>query len=142
MIRYSLSCERGHAFEGWFASSSDFDQQAKRGLVACPTCGSSSVTKTLMAPAVSTARQKDAVRTLALDQAQREAFAKIKETLASIRANAEDVGDRFAEEARKIHYGEVEERGIIGEASLEEARALLDEGIDVAPLPILPDDVN
>jgi hypothetical protein len=142
VIRYSLHCENAHEFEGWFSGSADFDNQRQRGLIGCPVCGSSSVEKMLMAPSVSTARKKDATRTLALDTAQKQAFAKIKETLATIRANAEDVGDRFAEEARKIHYGEVEERGIIGEASPQEAMALIEEGIDVAPLPVLPDDVN
>ena len=95
-----------------------------------------------MAPSVSTAREREQTRTLAMDTAQKQAFAKIKETLASIRANAEDVGDKFPEEARKIHYGEKEERGIIGQASPQEAKALIEEGIAVAPLPVLPDDVN
>lgn len=142
MIRYSLHCENAHEFEGWFSGSADFDNQLQRGLIGCPVCGSSSVEKMLMAPSVSTARKKDATRTLALDTAQKQAFAKIKATLATIRANTEDVGDRFAEEARKIHYGEVEERGIIGQASPQEAMALIEEGIEVAPLPVLPDDVN
>lgn len=142
MIRYSLSCEQAHEFEGWFSGSADFENQLSRGLISCPVCNSQSVSKMLMAPSVSTARKKDAIRTLAMDTAQKEAFTKIKETLANIRANAEDVGDKFPEEARKIHYGEAEERGIIGQASLQEAKALLEEGIEVAALPVLPDDVN
>ncbi len=142
MIRYSLSCEQAHEFEGWFSGSADFENQLSRGLISCPVCNSQSVSKMLMAPSVSTARKKDAMRTLAMDTAQKEAFTKIKETLANIRANAEDVGDKFPEEARKIHYGEAEERGIIGQASLQEAKALLEEGIEVAALPLLPDDVN
>ncbi|WHA42840.1 DUF1178 family protein [Agrobacterium larrymoorei] len=142
MIRYSLSCEQAHEFEGWFSGSADFENQLSRGLISCPVCNSQSVSKMLMAPSVSTARKKDAIRTLAMDTAQKEAFTKIKETLANIRANAEDVGDKFPEEARKIHYGEAEERGIIGQASLQEAKALLEEGIEVAALPLLPDDVN
>lgn len=142
MIRYSLSCEQAHEFEGWFSGSADFENQLSRGLISCPVCNSQSVSKTLMAPSVSTARKKDAIRTLAMDTAQKEAFTKIKETLANIRANAEDVGDKFPEEARKIHYGEAEDRGIIGQASLKEAKALLEEGIEVAALPVLPDDVN
>ncbi len=142
MIRYSLSCEQAHEFEGWFSGSSDFENQLSRGLISCPVCNSQSVSKMLMAPSVSTARKKDAIRTLAMDAAQKEAFSKIKETLANIRANAEDVGDKFPEEARKIHYGEAEERGIIGQASLQEAKALLEEGIEVAAVPVLPDDVN
>ena len=142
MIRYSLSCEQAHEFEGWFSGSSDYENQLSRGLIACPVCNSQNVSKVLMAPSVSTARKRDAVRTLAMDSAQKQAFTKIKETLATIRANAEDVGEKFPEEARKIHYGEAEERGIIGQASLQEAKALLEEGIEVAPLPVLPDDIN
>ncbi|MBB3944161.1 hypothetical protein GGQ73_000084 [Rhizobium skierniewicense] len=142
MIRYALSCEKAHAFEGWFSGSADYDAQLARGLIACPVCGSPKVGKMLMAPSVSTAGEKEATRTLAMDTAQKQAFAKIRETLASIRGNAEDVGDKFPEEARKIHYGETEERGIIGQASPQEAKALIEEGIAVAPLPVLPDDVN
>lgn len=142
MIRYSLSCDQAHAFEGWFSGSADFDSQIERGFLSCPVCGSLKVSKVLMAPSISTARKKDAMRTLAMDTAQKEALAKVKETLATIRANAEDVGDRFSEEARKIHYGEADQRGIIGQATPQEAMALIEEGIDVAPLPVLPDDVN
>ncbi|THK35290.1 DUF1178 family protein [Ensifer sp. MPMI2T] len=142
MIRYNLSCDNGHDFEGWFASSDDFDSQVERHLVACPTCGSHSVSKLLMAPAVSTARKKEATRALVMDRAQKETIAKIRELVDSIRENAEDVGERFPEEARKVHYGEAEQRGLIGKASAEEAIALLEEGIEIAPLPVLPDDAN
>lgn len=142
MIRYALTCDHAHAFEGWFSGSADFDSQVERGLIECPVCGSRIVTKTLMAPSVSTGRRRDAIRTLAMDTAQREVLSKIREAVATVRANAEDVGDKFPEEARKIHYGEAQERGIIGQASLEDAKALLEEGIEVAPLPLLPDDVN
>ncbi|MCZ7464453.1 DUF1178 family protein [Rhizobium rhizogenes] len=142
MIRYALACEKGHEFEGWFAGSDDFDNQLQRGLLACPVCNSVQVSKLLMAPSVSTARKKDERQTLAMDTAKKEAIAKIREAVANIRANAEDVGDKFPEEARKIHYGEADERGIIGNASVQEAKALLDEGIEIAPLPSLPDDIN
>jgi hypothetical protein len=142
LIRYSLSCEKAHEFEGWFAGSADFDQQVERGLVSCPVCNSLQVTKALMAPSVSTARKQDEMRTLAMDTAQKAVLAKVKETLAEIRANTEDVGERFPEEARKIHYGEADQRGIIGQATLQEAKALVEEGIDIAPLPVIPDDVN
>lgn len=142
MIRYSLSCEKAHEFEGWFAGSADFDQQVERGIVSCPVCNSLQVTKALMAPSVSTARKQDEMRTLAMDTAQKAVLAKVKETLAEIRANTEDVGERFPEEARKIHYGEADQRGIIGQATLQEAKALVEEGIDIAPLPVIPDDVN
>ena len=132
MIRYALACEKGHEFEGWFAGSDDFDNQLQRGFLSCPVCNSVQVSKLLMAPSVSTARKKDERQTLAMDTAKKEAIAKIREAVANIRANAEDVGDKFPEEARKIHYGEADERGIIGNASMQEAKALLDEGIDVA----------
>ncbi|MFK3691392.1 DUF1178 family protein [Agrobacterium tumefaciens] len=142
MIRYALACEKGHEFEGWFAGSDDFDNQLQRGFLSCPICNSLQVSKALMAPLVSTARRKEERQTLAMDAARKEALAKIREAVATIRASAEDVGDKFAEEARKIHYGEADERGIIGNASVQEAKALLEEGIDIAPLPLLPDDVN
>ncbi|WP_104664399.1 DUF1178 family protein [Ensifer adhaerens] len=142
MIRYTLSCDNGHDFEGWFSSSDDFDRQVERKLVSCPACNSTTVAKQLMAPSVATARKKEATRAVIMDQAQRETIAKIRELVKTVRENAEDVGERFPEEARKIHYGEAEERGLIGKATAEEAVALLEEGIAVAPLPILPDEVN
>ncbi|WP_324762238.1 DUF1178 family protein [Sinorhizobium meliloti] len=142
MIHYNLACDVGHDFEGWFSSSDDFDRQVERRLVACPSCGSVSVSKKLMAPAVSTARKKEARRELVMDQAQKEAVAKLKELVKSIRENAEDVGERFPDEARKIHYGEADQRGLIGKATAEEAIALIEEGIEIAPLPVLPDDTN
>ena len=142
MIKYTLSCDGGHSFEGWFSSSADFDGQAERGLVSCPACGSVSIAKELMAPSVSTARRKDEAKVLMMDKARREAVAKIRELVTNIRENSEDVGTKFPEEARKIHYGEAEQRGLIGQATAEEARALIDEGIEVAALPVLPDDAN
>ncbi|WP_438752114.1 DUF1178 family protein [Pararhizobium sp. O133] len=142
MIKYTLACDNGHSFEGWFSSSADFDRQADLGLVSCPACGSVSIGKELMAPSVSTARKKDEAKVLMMDQARKEAVSKIRELVTSIRENAEDVGTKFPEEARKIHYGEAEQRGLIGQATVEEARELLDEGIEIAPLPVLPDDVN
>lgn len=142
MIKYTLACDNGHSFEGWFSSSADFDRQAELGLVSCPACGSVSVAKQLMAPSVSTARKRDETKVLMLDQARKEAVAKIRELVTAIRENAEDVGEKFPEEARKIHYGEAEQRGLIGQTTVDEAKALLDEGIEIAPLPVLPDDVN
>lgn len=142
MIRYALSCENAHAFEGWFTSSEDYEQQKQRGLVSCPVCQSLQVEKSLMAPSVATARKKEETRAFALEAAQRDALNRLKQVVAEIRANADDVGERFAEEARKIHYGEVEARGIIGQASRDDALSLLEEGIEIAPLPLLPDDAN
>jgi len=142
LIRYTLTCEHGHEFEGWFSGSADFDSQRERGFVSCPVCGSTQVEKGLMAPSVSTARKKEERQALAVEALQKEALAKLKAAVAEVKANSEDVGERFPEEARRIHYGEAEARGIIGQASIDEAEALLEEGIAVAPLPVLPDDVN
>ncbi len=142
MIRYSLACDNGHEFEGWFSSSDDYDRQKQMGLVACPSCNSLNVGKSLMAPSVSTSRKKEETRAFVLEAAQKEALERLKQVVAEIRANADDVGDRFAEEARKIHYGETEARGIVGQASHDDARALLEEGIEIAALPILPEDIN
>ncbi|MBZ5760972.1 MULTISPECIES: DUF1178 family protein [Rhizobium] len=142
MIRYSLSCDHGHEFEGWFSQSADFERQVESGLLSCPTCGSSSIGKMLMAPSVSTARTREALTTLAMDAARKQAIATLKDAVAAIKANSEDVGPKFPEEARKIHYGEADARGIIGQATPAEARSLIEEGIEIAPLPTLPDDAN
>ena len=142
MIRYSLACDNGHAFEGWFSGSSDFDRQVEAGFLTCPVCNSAVISKSLMAPSVSTARRKEEKQAVASGLAQRQAMSRLREAVAAIKANAENVGDKFPEEARKIHYGETDARGIIGEASLEEARSLIEEGIEVAPLPVLPEDAN
>lgn len=142
MIRYELSCDNGHAFEGWFGSADDFDRQQQMALVSCPTCGSAHVAKRLMAPSVSTARKKERRQELVVQAGQKEMMTKLREIVSTIRANSEDVGERFPEEARKIHYGETEQRGLIGRASADEVRELLEEGVEVAPLPVLPDDTN
>lgn len=142
MIRYSLSCDNAHEFEGWFSESADFDRQIESGFLTCPVCNSSAISKLLMAPSVSTARKKTEMQTLAMDAARKEAMAKLKEAVEAIKANAEDVGAKFPEEARKIHYGEADARGIIGKATPDEAKALVDEGIEIAAIPILPDDTN
>ena len=141
MIHYTVRCENGHAFDGWFASNDDFDSQKERGLVSCPACGSGAVSKALMAPAVSTGRRKEKMA-LAVSAEQKAALAKLRELAKAAIANSEDVGDRFVEEARKIHYGEAEERGIYGAATREEAAELIEEGIPVLPLPVLPEDRN
>lgn len=142
MIRYSLCCEKAHEFEGWFSQSADFDRQKEAGYLTCPVCGSGEVSKVLMAPAVTTARQKEDTQALAVSAAQKQAMSKLKEAIQEIRASSEDVGEKFPEEARKIHYGEAEARGIIGQASPVEVKSLIEEGIEIAPLPVLPDDVN
>ncbi|MGE7369736.1 DUF1178 family protein [Neorhizobium sp. NPDC001467] len=142
MIKYSLSCDSAHSFEGWFSQGADFEKQRADGLLNCPVCGSATISKSLMAPSVSTARAREKRHGVAMDAARAQAMAKLKAAVAEIRANAEDVGERFPEEARKIHYGEADARGIIGQASFGEVRELLDEGIEIAPIPVIPDDAN
>lgn len=141
MIRFSLSCDRAHEFEGWFRSNADFDKQAAGGFVECPVCGSHKVEKALMAPAVSTGRKREMVA-LAMGEQQKKAMAQLKALSEKMRENSDYVGGRFAEEARKIHFGEADARGIHGEATPEEARGLLDDGVEFMPLPVFPDDRN
>ena len=145
MIRYNLRCERDHAFESWFQSSSAYESQEKRKLVNCPVCGSAKVERAIMAPQIVSKKGKDiaapAATPLMMAQ-ERELRAKLKELRDHIVKNADNVGERFPNEARKMHYGDIEHRPIYGEASPEEARSLIEEGVEVSPLPILPDDRN
>jgi hypothetical protein len=137
MIRYALVCEHGCAFEGWFAASGDYDDQAARGLVACPTCGSRAVRKQIMAPAVAGAKKRGdpAPAAGAKRQMMMEAMAQVR---AHVEANFDYVGDTFAREARDIHEGRSEDRGIYGEATPAEVKGLVDDGVPVAPLPPEP----
>ena len=141
MIRFGLACEHGHEFDGWFRSSDDFDKQKKRGLVDCPECGSHKVDKALMAPAVSTGRKREKIA-LAMGDRQRAAMAELKALSEKMRENADYVGEKFAEEARKIHFGETDPRGIYGEATPDEARSLAEDGVSFMPIPVFPDDHN
>jgi hypothetical protein len=141
LIRFSLSCDHDHEFEAWFRSNDDFDRQKKRGLVDCPTCGSNKVEKALMAPAVSTGRKQEKIA-LAMNDMQKKAMAEMKALSEKIRENADYVGDKFAEEARKIHFGEADARGIYGEATLEEAKSLAEDGVGFMPIPVFPEDRN
>ena len=158
MIRYSLQCERGHAFESWFQSSAAYESQEKRKLVNCPVCGSARVERAIMAPQIVSTKGGDRaepapapapttevatpVSTPLMMAQERELRAKIKELRDHIVKNADNVGERFPNEARKMHYGDIEHRPIYGEASPEEARSLIEEGVEVSPLPVLPDDRN
>ncbi len=150
MIRYSLLCEAGHGFESWFPSSDSFDTQVARGLVSCPVCDTVSVGKALMVPSIARSDRGAAVPpapvveapTTLIAEPERQVRAMLRALRDHVVANSEHVGSRFPEEARRIHYGEAEGRSIYGEASPAEARALIDEGIEVAALPILPDDRN
>lgn len=141
MIRFSLGCDKGHAFEGWFRDNAEFERLKAAGLNACPACGSHAVEKALMTPAVQGAGKREPVA-LGMGDDQKKALAELKALTEKMRANSEDVGPRFAEEARKIHYGEAEARGIRGEATREEASALIEEGVPVMPLPSFPDEAN
>ena len=142
MIRFSLICEKEHEFEGWFSSSDDFDKQKKRGLVGCPSCGSVRVSKALMAPSVVSRKESKPVAVAGVDPAQREAMRKLRELRDAMLRNSVDVGEQFASEARKIHLGESDKETIHGQARSEEVRELLEDGIEILPLPVLPDDAN
>lgn len=137
MIRFSLHCDQEHEFEGWFRSNDDFDTQVAKRLVECPSCGSHKVGKALMAPSVTTSKRQEKI-SIAMSQMALE----MKEMVKKVRENADYVGTEFAEQARKIHFGEVEARGIYGEATHEDVEALLDDGVDVMPLPVFPEDRN
>lgn len=138
MIRFSLTCDNAHAFDGWFSSSMDFDSQQERGLVACPSCGSAAVTKALMAPQVATGRDRDRAK----DTMRREMVSAMRDLREKVTQNADNVGKQFSEEARKIHYRETPARAIYGEATAPQVKELLDEGVTIAPLPPVPDDAN
>ena len=157
MIHYNLRCERGHAFESWFQSSSAYEAQEKRKLVSCPACGSTRVERAIMAPQIVSKKGRESpvpapaaaapeaatpASTPLLMAQERELRAKLKELRDHIVKNADNVGERFPNEARKMHYGEIEHRPIYGEASPEEAKSLIDEGVEVSPLPTLPEDRN
>ncbi len=149
MIRYALGCDKGHAFESWFRDSAAYDKQAKRGLVTCPHCGSSRIEKQLMAPSVATSERREAAAEpapraqVAMAGAEAQEMRRLLKQLRDhVKANADDVGADFPELARKMHFDEIEKRSIYGEASLEEAKSLIDDGVDVHPLPMLPDDRN
>lgn len=184
MIKFSLQCDAGHGFEGWFRNSEDFDSQKQRGFLQCPTCGSEHISKALMAPAISGTRTQDKIEQPAgrtpigpapVDvpsvpapatasasasasapvpapaqpmvlptetEKQAELVQKLRDLREKVVANSDYVGDKFAEEARKMHFNETEKRGIYGEATLEEVKDLNEDGIDCLPLPILLEDQN
>jgi len=163
MIHYNLRCKKGHAFESWFKNSSTYESQEKRKLVSCPVCGSTDVERAIMAPQIVSKKGRDkpaseplpvpaptpatevippSPPTPLLMAQERELRTKLKELRDHIVKNADNVGERFPNEARKMHYGDIEHRPIYGEASPDEAKALIDEGVEVMPLPTLPDDRN
>jgi hypothetical protein len=161
MIRYALICEKSHDFESWFQDSAAYDKQVKRGLVTCPQCGSAKVEKAIMAPRLSATAKKrggpiqapaptvessttpaSSAPVAMISPQEQEFRAKLKELRDHLTKNADNVGPKFPEEARKMHYGEIEHRSIYGVASPEEAKDLSEEGIEFHPLPLLPDERN
>lgn len=159
MIRYALVCDSKHTFDAWFGSSADYDKQSKRRLVNCPVCGSAKVDKAIMAPSISRAGRRNDRKIIAnepvsppapaatapvamLSPQEQEVRAKLKELRDHLTKNADNVGKKFPDEARKMHYGEIEHRSIYGEASPDDAKALSEEEIEFHPLPVLPDEKN
>ena len=160
MIRYALRCEAGHDFESWFSNSEAYDKQRKRGLVSCPLCGSARVEKAVMAPSLGASGRDEMpvvepgkapeapppenmpAPVAMISKQERELRKKLKELRDHVTKNADYVGPKFPEEARRMHYGEIEHRSIYGEATPDAAKALADEGIEFHPLPHLPDDRN
>jgi hypothetical protein len=156
MIHYTLICAKGHEFDSWFPNSAAFDRQAKRELVTCPHCGSAKVEKAIMAPRLSSSKKRKAPAETPVSAApapekapvamispqEQEIRSKLKELREHLTKNADNVGQKFPEEARKMHYGEIEHRSIYGEASPKDAKELAEEGIEFHPLPILPEERN
>jgi hypothetical protein len=168
MIRYALACEHGHNFESWFANSAAYESQAKKRMVVCPVCNSAKVEKTIMAPNLSATKktekpiaplaskqpaespetkkpepaQEQAAPVAMMSPQEREFRSKLRELREHLTRNADYVGRKFPEEARKMHYGETEHRSIYGEASPDQAKELHEEGIEFHPLPVLPDEWN
>ena len=147
MIHYDLQCANGHEFDGWFASSDAYDAQAAKGLVDCTHCGSTKVEKQVMAPGIPAKSNRKSntampMTTGAGDPRYGEMMRMMRDYKKHVESHSEDVGANFAEEARKIHYKEAEDRGIRGQATGEEAKALREEGIAVHPLPVLPEEAN
>jgi len=158
MIHYALICDQGHDFESWFQDSAAFDKQAKRGLVTCPQCGSAKVEKAIMAPRLASSKKPkspaeapasvpmaavpDKTPVAMISPQEQEIRTKLKELREHLTKNADNVGPKFPEQARKMHYGEIEHRSIYGEASPKDAKDLAEEGIEFHPLPILPEDRN
>ena len=139
MIRYALKCDQTHGFEAWFGSSSDYDDQAARGLVECPFCGSRTIEKAVMAPSVSGTKKSGPAPDVA-SKVQSMMMQAAREVRAHVEANFDYVGDSFAREARDIHEGKSEKREIYGEATPAEVKKLKEDGVPVAALPDAPPD--
>lgn len=140
MIQYALTCEANHRFDAWFRNAEAYDDQAARGILTCPVCNSHRIEKALMAPAL--AKREEKVTFSAGHPEHAKVIAAMRRLREKLTSEADYVGDKFAEEARKIHYEEADARGIYGEATRDEVAGLIDEGIDFMPLPNLPDEHN
>ncbi|EJF90461.1 DUF1178 family protein [Bartonella tamiae] len=141
MIRFALHCHQAHEFDGWFRNNEDFVKQKNANQIACPQCGSHRVDKVLMAPAVKNTKQNEPIYA-SITQKEKELITKIHAWSRQVRQKADNVGDRFAEEARRIHFGETSARSIYGQATADDVSSLLDDGVDILPLPHLPEDKN
>jgi len=138
MIQYSLKCENDHGFDSWFASADAYDKLADNGMVSCAVCGSTKVSKAIMAPRVRTTKGKEAPVAPTLPTEKSAAEQAMAEMRAQVEQNSEYVGTNFATEARSMHLGDAPERAIYGEAKPEEAKSLIEDGIPVTPLPFMP----
>ena len=138
MIQYSLKCENNHSFDSWFASADAYDKLADNGMVSCAVCGSTKVSKAIMAPRVRTTKGKEAPVAPTLATEKSAAEQALAEMRARVEQNSEYVGTNFATEARSMHLGDAPERAIYGEAKPEEAKSLIEDGIPVTPLPFMP----
>jgi len=149
MIKFALACDKGHGFESWFPDGAAYDEQARRGLIACPECGSTRVAKAIMAPAVVGAGRPERAPSAAapvpvalIDERQRALREAVRSLRREIEAHTDDVGAKFPDIARAIHTGEAPERAIRGQASRAEVEALIEEGVGVLPMPTAPDELN
>jgi hypothetical protein len=138
MIQYSLKCENDHSFDSWFASADAYDKLADNGMVSCAVCGSTKVSKAIMAPRVRTTKGKEAPVAPTLPTEKSAAEQAMAKRRAQVEHNSEYVGTNFATEARSMHLGDAPERAIYGEAKPEEAKSLIEDGIPVTPLPFMP----
>jgi len=141
VIHYSLICENDHKFDGWFRNAEAYEHQHERGIVTCPVCSSTKVDKALMAPSVSRTKSEKVSLSIGHPE-QRELRAAMQALRDKVVSEADYVGDKFAEEARKIHFKEVDARGIYGEATREEVTGLIEDGVDFMPLPHIPKEHN
>ena len=139
MIRYTLNCKNGHQFDSWFSNSESFEKLRKKGLLECAVCSSKEIEKSLMAPKIAPSSDK---KTETLISTQSDLEKEIKALKHKIKSTATDVGENFSSEARAMHYGEKEEKPIIGKATMDEAKDLAEEGVPFIPLPWSDDKVN